>query len=132
MARYGMFKTLQADYDTVKADVIHVLKAQGFGILSTIDVQHTLEEKLGKEMMRYEILGACNPQLAEQALDAEPSVGLLLPCNVVLRETEDGTEVGMLDPEVMFEVVDADTKTKLEPLAGDARKRLTKALEGLG
>lgn len=131
MARYGIFKTLHAECDTVKADLTEALKAQGFGILSTIDVQHTLKEKLGKEMMRYEILGACNPQLAEQALDAKPSVGLLLPCNVILRETKTGTEVGLLDPEVMFEVVDADTKTKLEPLARDARERLQAALEGL-
>ena len=114
---YSMQKTLNEDYDTVRDNIVNALKAEGFGILSTIDVQATLKEKLGEDMERYEILGACNPQLAHRALEADRSIGLLLPCNVVLREVGDKVEVSILDPEVMFSVVDETTKGQLEGAA---------------
>jgi uncharacterized protein (DUF302 family) len=131
MAHYSMQTTVKGTYDEVKEKVTGALKEQGFGILTEIDAQKTLKEKLGADMERYEILGACNPQLAHQALDADRSIGLLLPCNVVLRETAEGTEVSILDPEVMFEVADAKTKAKLADLPRLAKERLQAALEHL-
>ena len=86
MARYGMTRTVRGSYDTVKTQLIEALKTQGFGIMSEIDVQKALKEKISKDIERYEILGACNPNLAAHALDTERAIGLLLPCNVVLRD----------------------------------------------
>ncbi len=131
MARYSMQTTVKGDYDEVKEKVVGALKEQGFGILTEIDAQKTLKEKIGADMERYEILGACNPQLAHQALDADRSIGLLLPCNVVLRETNEGTDVSILDPEVMFEVADSETKARLGDLPRLAKERLQAALEHL-
>jgi len=128
---YGIKATFAKNYDTVKTDLIAALKDQGFGILTTIDVQATLKEKLDKDMDRYEILGACNPQLAHQALEADPTIGLLLPCNIVLREVNDKVEVNILDPEVMFSVVDEEIKDQLVGLPQEAKERLKKALESL-
>lgn len=131
MARYSIQTTVKGDYDEVKEKVVGALKEQGFGVLTEIDAQKTLKEKIGADMERYEILGACNPQLAHQALDADRNIGLLLPCNVVLRETAGGTEVSILDPEVMFEVTDSETKAKLGDLPRLAKERLQAALEHL-
>ncbi|AEB12856.1 DUF302 domain-containing protein [Marinithermus hydrothermalis] len=131
MARYGMHTTLNGSFEEVKQKVVEALKAQGFGILSEIDVQQTLKEKIGLEMEAYQILGACNPQLASQALETDRSIGLLLPCNVVLREVADGVEVSILDPEVMFTVADEATQRQLASLPQEAKARLTRALEAL-
>lgn len=131
MARYSMTKTISGSYDEVKTRVQEALKAEGFGILTEIDVQATLESKLGETIERYEILGACNPQLAFQALQAERHIGLLLPCNVVLREVENGVEVSILDPEVMFEVADDEIRQSLAELPGEAQGRLRRSLEAL-
>ena len=129
--KYGMNTTLTKGYDEVRADLIEALKEQGFGVLTTIDVQATLKEKLGEDMERYEILGACNPQLAHTALEADRSIGLLLPCNVVLRELDGTVEVSILDPETMFDVVDESTKQQLAGLPQEAKERLGKVLEAL-
>jgi uncharacterized protein (DUF302 family) len=130
-ARYEMSTTVAGAFAEEKARVIDALKTQGFGVLTEIDVQKTLKEKIGAEMEPYVILGACNPQLAHRALDADRAIGLLLPCNVVLRE-EDGTvRVSILDPEKMFEVVDASTKHDLEGLPKEARAKLSAALRSL-
>jgi len=115
----------------VKAHTVEALKAQGFGILSEIDVQKTLREKLGLEYEPYLILGACNPNLARQALDIDRSIGLLLPCNVVLRQLEGKVEVSILDPQVMFTVTPEAIQHQLEPLAQEARSRLSSALRAL-
>jgi uncharacterized protein (DUF302 family) len=112
--------------------VVDALKAQGFGILTEIDVQKTLKEKLGAEMEPYVILGACNPQLARQALDADRSIGLLLPCNVVLRQGNGDVQVSILDPRTIFEVTDTQTQAKLAGLPEEARARLQAALRSLG
>lgn len=128
---YRMHTTLKKDYDKVRADLIAALKDQGFGILTTIDVQATLKEKLNEDMERYEILGACNPQLAHTALAADRSIGLLLPCNVVLREQDGVVEVSILDPEAMFSVVDETVKGQLAGLPQAAKERLSKALNAL-
>lgn len=132
MARYGMEVKVQGPYEEAKQRVIEALKEQRFGILSEIDVQQTLREKVGAEIERYEILGACAPDLALQALEAERSVGLLLPCNVVLRELDDGVEVSILDPEAMFEVTEPEVQQRLAGLARGAKERLGRALESLG
>jgi uncharacterized protein (DUF302 family) len=115
----------------VKTRVTAALKAQGFGILTEIDVQQTLKQKIGADFKPYLILGACNPNLAYRALSADESTGLLLPCNVVLKQDGDAVAVSILDPEVMFEVVDSDTKKALSGLPEEARSRLQSALAAL-
>ena len=131
MASYGMTTTLRAPFEEAKQRVTQALKEQGFGILTEIDVQKTLQEKIGVEVERYEILGACNPQLAHQALNVDRSIGLLLPCNVVLRESGEDIEVSVLDPEAMFKVADEQVRQQLSGLAQEARERLGRALEAL-
>ena len=105
------------------------LKAQGFGALTEIDVRATMAEKLGVEMEDYLILGACNPPLAHRALDVDRQIGLLLPCNVVIRAGGAGaTWVEALDPQVMVEVTG---RADLKPIADDAAARLHAALDSL-
>ena len=128
---YGFTTTLSGQpFEAVRTRVIDALKAEGFGVLSEIDVQKAMHEKLGAAMPPYRILGACNPPLAHQALEAEPDIGLLLPCNVVVRETADGTiVVGFLDPQVMVAVVDREG---LGAVADAANARLRRACASLG
>jgi uncharacterized protein (DUF302 family) len=96
---YYIAKTVSGTFDQVVADVIVKLKAQGFGVLTDIDVQATLRSKLGVETPKYRILGACNPKLAHEALQRETRLGVLLPCNVIVRETADRrVEVASIDP----------------------------------
>ncbi len=102
------------------------LKTEGFGVLCEIDVQATLREKLGVEGEPYLILGACNPPLAHQALQAEPDLGVLLPCNVVVYEEGGQTHVSAIDPERMLSIVDND---KLRPMAADVKQRLSAVIE---
>ncbi len=131
-ARYEMSTRVKGALAEVKARVVDALKEQGFGVLTEIDVQKTLKEKLGAEMEPYLILGACNPLLAHQALDADRSIGLLLPCNVVLRQEDGDVRVAILDPRTMFEVVDTQTQADLAGLPEEARRRLQAALGSLG
>ncbi len=102
------------------------LKTEGFGVLCEIDVQATLREKLGVEGEPYLILGACNPPLAHQALQAEPDLGVLLPCNVVVYEEGGQTHVSAIDPERMLSIVDND---ELRPVAADVKQRLSAVVE---
>ncbi|MFG1857307.1 DUF302 domain-containing protein [Actinomadura geliboluensis] len=104
------------------------LSEQGFGVLTEIDVRATLQDKLGETMEDYLILGACNPPLAHRALEADRRIGLLLPCNVVVRSEDGDTLVEALDPQVMVTVSE---EPGLEPVAEDAAGRLTAALESL-
>ena len=131
MARYGMSIEVKGPIETAKARVIDALKAQGFGVLTEIDVQKTLKEKIGADFEPYLILGACNPALAHKALSADRSIGLLLPCNVVLRVSGEHVEVSILDPEVMFSVVEEETKVALATLAPESKRRLQAALATL-
>ena len=128
---YGFTTTLSGQpFEDVRTRVINALKAEGFGVLSEIDVQKAMHEKLGAVMPPYRILGACNPPLAHQALAAEPDIGLLLPCNVVVREVAAGSVVvGFLDPQVMVAVVDREG---LEVVADAANARLRRACASLG
>lgn len=128
MTTYTLTVHLDVPVDEADPRVREALADQGFGILTEIDVQATLEEKLGHEMAPYRILGACNPPLARDAIAADPDVGALLPCNVVLRATSDGgTDVAAADPAVMLDIAgDA-----LAAVAEDARDRLQAALAAL-
>lgn len=128
MVRYGFGTTLDLPFDHAVERVKEALKAEGFGVLTEIDVQRTLREKLGREMERYLILGACNPQLAHQALDRERELGLLLPCNVVVREVEGRSWVGIADPQAMLSV---SGNPALDELAAEAKARLRRALDSL-
>ena len=126
-----MRKTLKATLAEARAQVEASLKEEGFGILTEIDVAATLKAKLGLEKPPYLILGACNPNLAARALEALPEIGLLLPCNVVLREAEEGVEVLIQDPKEMFRVLPEATQMALAPVAEEARTRLSRALSRL-
>ncbi|MFD1507535.1 DUF302 domain-containing protein [Georgenia yuyongxinii] len=126
---YGMTLTLDQPFDRIVPAVKEALAEQGFGILTEIDMAATLRAKLGVETTGQVILGACNPPLAHRALLAEESVGLLLPCNVVVRATAgDRTTVEALDPAVMVAVTGNEA---LRPVADEAAKRLRAALESL-
>ncbi|MDE3096953.1 MAG: DUF302 domain-containing protein [Chloroflexota bacterium] len=121
-----METTTQAGYGETVARVRDALKEEGFGVLTEIDVQGTLKEKLGKDVRPYVILGACNPPLAARALELEPDIGLLLPCNVIVAERDDGTHVGAVDPQSL---VDVTQNPRLAEVADEAGRRLRRALE---
>lgn len=125
---YGDSVRLDMPHEKAVQSVRDALSEQGFGVLTEIDVRQTLKAKLGEEMEDYVILGACNPALAHRALEVDRSIGLLLPCNVVVRGADGGTLVEVLDPQVMVSVPDEE---ELRPVADEARKRLTAALESL-
>ena len=131
MARYGMKIKLKGNLEEVKPRVVEALKAQGFGVLTEIDVQRTFKQKIDVDFKPYLILGACNPHFAYRALSADDDIGLLLPCNVIIKQESDGTEVGIQDPEVMFSVVDDDTKKVMAGFPGEVKKALRLALETL-
>ena len=119
---YGFNVTLKTTVPEAIARVTEALKTEGFGVLTEIDVAGTLKKKLDIDRRPYHILGACNPKLASQALDADPDIGLLLPCNVVVREEEDGkVTVGFMDPAAVLGLVE---KEGVESLANDVRSRL--------
>lgn len=131
MAKYGMTISLKGALEELKPRVLAALKAQGFGILTEIDVQKTMKEKLGLEYEPFLILGACNPPLAHQAFSADRAMGLLLPCNVTLRQVGADVEVSILDPEVMFSVVEPEVRAKIASLPMEAKERLQAALASL-
>jgi len=124
---YGYTRTLAGvGVEEAVRKTTEALKAEGFGVLTTIDVKETLKQKLGVDFRRYVILGACNPQLAHRALDLELGVGLLLPCNVTVFEGDDGrTVVQVVKPASMLEVT---RRPELEPIAREADVRLSRAL----
>jgi len=131
MAKLGMSKKVTGAMEDVKEKVRASLKTQGFGILTEIDMQKTLKEKINVDIEPYLILGACNPKIANRALSADRSIGLLLPCNVVLRETGSSVEVSIQDPEVLFSVVDGGGNADLTQLPLEAKQLLQAALDSL-
>ncbi|MFI1164634.1 DUF302 domain-containing protein [Streptomyces sp. NPDC020801] len=126
--RYDRTVHLDTDFVTSVARTREALAAQGFGVLTEIDVTATLKAKLDHDMEDYVILGACNPSLAHRALDTDRSIGLLLPCNVVVRADGDGTAVQVLDPNTMVALTELDA---LRPVAEEATRRLDAALASL-
>ena len=125
----GIFVRLAIPFETALEKTIAALKAEGFGVLTEIDVKDTLKKKIGVDLLPYKILGACNPPLAYRALTAAPEVGLLLPCNVTVRQLEDGTiEVAIIDPLMMMSVVE---NADLKPVADEARARLERVAQTL-
>jgi uncharacterized protein (DUF302 family) len=127
---YYIAKTVSGPFDSVVADVTARLKAQGFGVLSDIDVQATLKSKLGADMPKYRILGACNPGFAHEALKIEDKLGVLLPCNVVVRETSDHKiEVAAVDPVSSME---RTGNPALKATAEEVRRLLSNAVSAVG
>ena len=126
--RYTKTIDLPLAFDEAVIEVKDALKAQGFGTLTEIDVRATLREKLGEEMEPYLIIGACNPRLAHRALSAEPEIGALLPCNVVVRARDGRVVVDALDPAVMATVAESPL---LEPVADEAAQLIGDALDAL-
>ena len=119
---YGQHITIPGPFAQALERVTAGLKAEGFGVLSDIDIQQAMKDKLGLAMPAYRILGACNPPLAHRALQAEPAIGLLLPCNVTVRERDDGAiEVGFLDPQLMVQLTQ---NPGMPEVANEAAQRL--------
>ena len=125
---YGFRTRLNLPYEQVIEKVTAALKAEGFGVLSTIDVQATLKKKLDVDFRKYVILGACNPMLANQALNQELEIGLLLPCNVIVYDDAGGSVVSAVDPIMMLGMVD---NPGLNDIAVEARDRLQRVVASL-
>ena len=119
---YGFHVTVSGGFDEVVQKATEALQTEGFGVLTTINVQAALKEKIDVDRRPYTILGACNPALANQAINAEPDIGLLLPCNVLVREEEDDSiTVAFMDPKAVLGLVEGDD---VAPLAVEVRGRL--------
>lgn len=127
--QYGFGRTVNLSFDAAVEQVTQALQAEGFGVLTDIDVAATLRKKLDKHMPPYRILGACNPVLAARALDSEPSIGLLLPCNVVVRQDEqDRVHVEFMDPTAVMDLVD---RPGVDALAAEVRRKLERVMQSL-
>lgn len=128
--RYGFGRTVDLGFDDAIARVTQALQAEGFGVLSDIDIRATMKKKLDRDMPPYRILGACNPPLAHRVLNAEPSIGLLLPCNVVVRQDDAGqVHVEFMDPSAVLEMVNVP---EVAAVAIEVRQRLERAMAALG
>ena len=126
---YGFTVTVPGTLQQVEERVRAELQKEGFGVLTEIDVAATLKTKLGVERRPYRILGACNPALANQAIQADPDIGMLLPCNVVVREEEDGSvTVGFMDPAAVLKLVQ---RVGIDKLAAEVRSRLERVRDAL-
>jgi uncharacterized protein (DUF302 family) len=123
---------LNCGYEHAMQVVKEALKSEGFGVLTEIDVKSTLKEKLGEDFRKYSILGACNPPLAHKALQAEAYLGLLLPCNVTVEETESGTRVNLVNPnEMLLSVPTFNDNQTLKEVAADATERIERVAAAL-
>lgn len=127
---YGYVKKLDLDFAAAETRVREALGAEGFGVLSEIDVQQAFKNKLDLDYRPYKILGACNPDLARKAVDGEPHIGLLLPCNVLIQANPEGqgVVVSIADPKAMFGIVDNNA---VQPVADEAAERLRRVMDSL-
>jgi len=126
---YYISKIISTDFDSAIKKVTQQLKTEDFGILTEIDVKKTLKEKINTDFRKYKILGACNPPNAYKALSIEPHIGLLLPCNIVVQETEDGKiDVSAVDPKISMQAVN---NPELANIAEDIRDRLERVIKSL-
>jgi uncharacterized protein (DUF302 family) len=129
MSKYAFGKTVGMSFEQATEAVTQALAKEGFGVLTEIDVAATLKKKLGLERPPYKILGACNPQFAARALEMEPQIGALLPCNVVVRQGADGkTVVEFMDPNAVLGLVG---RPEVAPIAAEVRARLVRVMEAL-
>jgi uncharacterized protein (DUF302 family) len=128
MTELGFQSTLNLKYEAALEKVTEALKAEGFGVLTSIDVKETMKKKLDADFRKYTILGACNPPLAYKALTARPDVGLLLPCNVIVYEEGDATVVNIIDPLSMINFIQDPA---LESVAEEARRRLKRVSDAI-
>jgi uncharacterized protein (DUF302 family) len=127
-AKYVFGKDISQEFQQAVSRVTDELAKEGFGVLTEIDVAATLKKKLGIETQPYRILGACNPQFAHQAIEVEPQIGALLPCNVVVRIADGKTRVEIMDPQAVLQLVD---RPEVARIAGEVRKRLERVLAAL-
>jgi len=127
-AEYGVGRYLDEPYESALPRVVEALKAEGFGVIAEIDVQKTIKEKLGVDVPRHTILGACNPQFAHAALQVEPDLGVLLPCNVVVYATDSGTRVTAVNAGMLLGMVGNDD---LRPIAAQVQERLDRVIASL-
>jgi uncharacterized protein (DUF302 family) len=126
---YGFSVTLKTSMADAETKVREALMSEGFGVLTEIDVQKVMKAKLDIDRSGYKILGACNPNLAHQAIDAEPDIGLLLPCNVLLREEDNGDiTVAFMDPAAVLDIVDNPTISEVGPMVRDKLQIVAKSL----
>ena len=126
---YGFNVTIKASMEDAEAKVRDALMAEGFGVLTEIDVQKVMKAKLDIDRTGYKILGACNPNLAHQAIDAEPDIGLLLPCNVLLREEANGeVTVGFMDPAAVLDLVNNPKVAEVAPILRDKLQNVANSL----
>jgi uncharacterized protein (DUF302 family) len=131
MAPFAFQVTLSDPFQQALERVEQALRAEGFGVLTSIDVQATLKEKLNREFRPYTILGACNPTLAHRALLADRSAGVMLPCNVTLETNDAGTVISIVNPEAMLTVGPLGENPELQQIAAEARARLERVAESL-
>ena len=127
-AKYVFGKTVGLGFDEAISRVTEALSKEGFGVLTEIDVAATLKKKLGLDMPPYRILGACNPQFAHKAIEFEPQIVALLPCNVVVREEKGKTHIDIMDPHSVLQLVE---RPEIEAIATEVRKRLERVLAAL-
>lgn len=132
MSGFSTDVILDRPFDEAVEAVTAALAAQGFGVISRIDLQKVFAEKLGQSFRRYTILGACNPGLANRVITARPDAGLLLPCNVTVEDTDSGTLVRLVDAEQMMGVGNLGDVAEIAELASDAGARLGRVAEALG
>lgn len=127
-AKYVFGKTVNLDFQKAIERVTEELGKEGFGVLTEIDVKATLKKKLGIDVAPYRILGACNPQFAHKAMEIEPQIGALLPCNVVVREEDGRTRVDVMDPRAVLQLVE---RPEIGAIASDVRQRLERVVQAL-
>jgi uncharacterized protein (DUF302 family) len=126
--QYGFSKTVDMPYEQAIEKVTAELKKEGFGVLTSIDVKETLKQKINVDFKKYAILGACNPPIAQRALQEEEDLGLLLPCNVVVYEKENKTRVSIFDPMVMTWIMENDN---MKPIATEVQEKLQRVLKAI-